>query len=225
MIAPRLEVLLDIGDAVQASTQSPDAVAAWVDDRIRGRRHEPLVLAASLSNVAAERLLAAACDSGEHELLIAASTAVRQHARISGADRDRLVAALAADAAHPDMQGWGSYVAMLDLLSENDAAQNTAAVLNRYPSDYRIIGTAGMELRRSPDTADETVLLEALRVHGLSRLPSRHTTAGSATRAATTDTLHGDVVEAAARRLLGRVEEATATTRGAEGRRPDRRRP
>jgi hypothetical protein len=46
MIAPRLEVLLDIGDAVQASTQSPDAVAAWVDDRIRGRRHEPLVLAA-----------------------------------------------------------------------------------------------------------------------------------------------------------------------------------
>src|SRR5581483_12330900 len=63
------------------STQMPDAVAAWVDDRIRGRRHEPLVLAASLSEVAAERLLATACDSGEHELLIAAGAAVRQHAR------------------------------------------------------------------------------------------------------------------------------------------------
>lgn len=209
MIAPRMEVLLDIGDAVQASTQPADAVAAWVDDRIRGRRHEPLVLAASLSEVATERLLAAACDSGEHELLIAASAAVRQHARVSGTDRDRLIAALAADAANPDMQGWGSYVTMLDLLNETDAAQNAAAVLNCYPSDYQIIGIAGMELRRSPGTADETVLLEALRVHGLSRLPNRHTTADSATIAPTSDTLHGEVVEAAARRLLGRVEEAT----------------
>src|SRR5581483_5974511 len=103
------------------STQMPDAVAAWVDDRIRGRRHEPLVLAASLSEVAAERLLAAACESGEHELLIAAGAAVRQHARVSGPDRDLLIAALAADAANPDMQGWGSYVTMLDLLNETDA--------------------------------------------------------------------------------------------------------
>jgi hypothetical protein len=133
MIVPRMEVLLDIGDAVRASAQSPDAVAAWVEARIRDRRHEPLVLATSLSEVAAERLVAAACETGEHELLVAAGAAVRQHARVSGTDRDRLAAALATDAANPDVQGWESYVLMLDLLGENDAAQGPMGVLIRYP--------------------------------------------------------------------------------------------
>jgi hypothetical protein len=209
MIAPRMEVFLDIGDAVRASTQSPEAVAAWVDARIRDRRHEPLILASALSQVAGERLLAAACCGDEHELLIAAGAAVRQHARVPDTDRERLVAALTTDARNPDAQGWMSYVTMLDLLGGQSVGQDLDEVLIRYPLDHQIIGKAALTLRCSPDLVDEPLLLNALSVHRLSRLPSRQTACGSARVVATADNLHEEVVEAAARNLLGRLDEAT----------------
>ncbi|WP_345360671.1 hypothetical protein [Actinoallomurus liliacearum] len=208
-VAPRMEVFLDIGDAVQASRQSPDAVAAWVDARIRDRRHEPLILAAALSEAAGDRLLTAACDSGEHELLIAAGAAVHQHARVSDEHRERLVAMLAIDAANPDAQGWTSYVTMLDLAGDRSAMQDPSEVLIHYPPDHRIIGKAAAVLRCSPEAVDERVLLDALRVSRLPHLPNRQPAAGPANTMAHADALHDEVVEAAARRLLGRNEEAT----------------
>lgn len=208
-VAPRMEVFLDIGDAVQAAAQSPDVVAAWVDARIRDRRHEPLILAAALSETAGERLLATACDGGEHELLIAASTAVRQHARVPDKDRERLIAALANDAANPDEQGWTSYAAMLDATGEQSAAPELSKVLTHYPPDHQVIAKAAVVLRCSPDGVNEPVLLDALRVHRLPRLPKRQPATAPEHPWATVDALHSEVIEAAARRLLGRVEEAT----------------
>jgi hypothetical protein len=214
IVAPRMEVFLDIGDAVQAAAQSPDAVAAWVDARIRDRRHEPLILAAALSEAAGKRLLAAACDSGEHELLIAAGTAVRQHARVSDKDLGPLVAALATDAVKPDAQGWTSYVTMLDLAGEHSTALDPGEVLTLYPPDHQVIAKAAVVLRRSPDAVDESILLDALNVQDLPHLPHRQPTEAPAHLWATADSLHGEVVEAAARRLLGRTEEATGLVVG-----------
>jgi hypothetical protein len=208
-VTPRLELLLDIGDAIQASTQPPEAVAAWVSARIAGRRHEPLILAAALSEAAGERLLAAACESREHDLLTAAGAAVRQHARVSATDQDRLVAALADDAAIPDRQGWRSFSLMLDLLDEHSTVPDPGELLIRYPSEYQDTGTAAAALRRTPDAASETVLLDALRVRRLPRLPPRRPAAGPSGYAFPGDPLDREVTEAAARRLLGRAEEAT----------------
>lgn len=213
-VAPRMELFLDIGDAVQASTQPPHVIAAWVDARIHDRRHEPLILAAALSNVACERLLTAACDSGEHELLIAAGTAVRQHARVSGEGLGRLVAALTKDAANPDKQGWTSYVTMLGLTGEHSAAQEPGEVLMHYPLDYQVIAKAAVALRSSPEAMDETVLLDALRTHRLPRLPDRQLATASAHPGAAADALYDEVIEAASRRLLGHVEEATGLVVG-----------
>ena len=208
-IAPRTEVFLDIGDAVRSSTQPPEAVAAWVETRIRDRRHEPLILASALSEVVGERLLIAACGRDQHELLIAAAAAVRQHARVSDTDRERLVAALASDAQNPDAQGWFSYVALLGLLGGHRTAQDLGTVLVRYPQDHQIIGKAAMALRCSPDPVDERLLLDALTIRRLPRLPSRQTASGSSIVVASADDLHEEVVEEAARMLLGRSEEAT----------------
>jgi ribosomal protein L40E len=210
-ITPRMELFLDIGDAVHATAQSPDVVEAWVDARIRERRHEPLILAAALSQTAGERLLAAACDSGEHELLIAASAAVRQRAQATDGDRGRLIAALATDAAAPDAQGWTSCLMLLDLAGDHSSAEKLSEVLIHYPTDNQVIAKTALALRRSHDATKEPVLLDALRVHHLPRLPSRQSATPSARPV---DSLHGEVVEAAARRLLGRVEEATGLVVG-----------
>ncbi|MFD9942098.1 hypothetical protein ACFWYW_48830 [Nonomuraea sp. NPDC059023] len=209
IIAPRMELFLDIGDAVQASKRPPEAVAAWVDVRIRDRRHEPLILAAAMSDIACEKLLTAACDSGEHELLIAASTAVRQHARISDEGRVRLAAALTKDAASPDRHGWTSYVAMLGLVSEYDTLRHTGEVLAQYPLEHQVIAKAAMALRVSSDSADNEALLNTLRTNRLRQLPDRDLTATSGVPWTLGDDLYDEVIEAVARRLLSHVDEAT----------------
>jgi hypothetical protein len=208
-VAPRMELFLDIGDAVQAAGQSPNAVAAWVDARIRDRRHEPLILAAALSEAAGEQLLAKACDSGEHDLLIAGGAAVRQHACVSDKDRERLLVALAADAANPDQQGWKSCVTLLDLTVEHGTTLDIGEVLALYPPDYQVIARAAVALHGSTDAPEEKAVLDALRVRRLPRLPDRQPAASLRT-VATADATHGEVVERAAHRLLGRTEEATA---------------
>jgi hypothetical protein len=213
-VAPRMEVFLDIGDAVQASTQSPQTVASWVDARIRERRHEPLILAAALSEDACARLLTTACNSGEHELLIAAGAAVRQHACVSASDRERLVTALAKDAANPDKQGWTSYVTMLGCLGEHHEAQDPAEVLKHYPPEYKIIAKVEMALRSSFEPVHEQDLLEVFRIQLPEPLPDRQSSAASAHAEDIANALYGDVVEAAARRMLGRVEEATSLVIG-----------
>ena len=134
---------------------------------------------------------------------------MRQHARVTVTDRERLVVALATDAKIPDAQGWTSYATMLDLLVGQSTEYDLGQVLTRYPPDYQIIGKAAMALRCPPDPVDEPLLLDALTVHRLPRLPSRQTASGSARAVATAENLHEEVAEAAARKLLGRLEEAT----------------
>ncbi len=62
-VAARLELFLDIGDAVLICRSSKDEVTAWVHDRIASGRHEPVVLAAGLNADAAAALVDEACAS------------------------------------------------------------------------------------------------------------------------------------------------------------------
>lgn len=213
-VAPRMELFLDIGDAVQASRQPSPTITAWVDARIRERRHEPLILAAALSEVACERLLTAACDSGEHDLLITAGAAVRQHARVSRKDLERLVAALTKDAVNADKQGWASYVTMIGLIGEQSVVQDPDEVLKHYPSEHQILAKAAVALRSSGDAADEQALLDVLRSKRPAALPDRLPARKTAPPWDTAGALYDDVVEAGARRLLGRAEEATGLVVG-----------
>src|SRR5207245_1288263 len=95
-VRARNELFLDIGDAIDAAAQPSDGIAAWVYARITARRHEPVILAAALNRDAAESLVHAA-ERGDHDLVMAAAAAARQHAPLSEEARDRLAGALAAD--------------------------------------------------------------------------------------------------------------------------------
>ncbi|HEY1619727.1 MAG TPA: hypothetical protein VGG25_19050 [Streptosporangiaceae bacterium] len=98
---------------------------------------------------------------------------------------------------------------MLDLLDGGGVGQGLGEILRRYPPDYQIVGKAAMALRCSLDPVDEQFLLDALAVHRLPRLLSANPASKPPGFAAATDTLHEEVMEAAARKLLGCLDSAT----------------
>lgn len=210
-IVPRIELFLDIGDAIRAKKLSPQAAAAWVDARIRNRRYEPLILGAALSAAVSERLITAVCESGRQELLLTAATAVQQHALVTDEDRNRLLLALAEDAARPSGQGWESCAMMLRLIDEKSPIPDLDLILENYGSEHQTIARAALTLARPSNTSlDESLLADVLRVRRLPRprVP-RKTTLFPRFRIDRRDIFHEEILERAAGRLLGQVEEAT----------------
>ena len=210
-VSPRQELLLDIGDAVDAvKIPTPTDVTPWAKDRIRSKRIEPLILASALSETAAEALVAAACQSGDHELLIGAAMAMRQHARVSPSSRALLLDALAADAALADREGWSTFQTLIELGSDGNTYAGMNEIMLDYPRDHQTIGRAAIALRTAhSDDAHDHLLLEALKVRRLPPLPRRVQGASPTHPWATADGMHGQVVAEAATALVGRVEAAT----------------
>ncbi len=211
IVAPRIELFLDIGEAIGAKMLPPSEAAAWVDARIRDRRYEPLILGAALSATLGERLITTACETGSQDLLIAAATAIHQQAPVSGEDRERLLFAMAEHAARPDLQGWETFVAMIDVIGGESSILDLEKVLKNYGRNYQAIARAALSLARPSGTvADQVILLDALRVRGvLGPRKPRGVLPMARFRVHPRDAFHEKIIEQAARRLLGRVEEAT----------------
>lgn len=209
-VMPRLELFLDIGDAIGVGSMSPDEITGWVRARVHDRRLEAIILAAALDDLVAEHFVSRAVEESDHELLVAATDAIRQGASVTNLTRERLIDALGVDACHADVEGWKALLAILDLAPRHQGF-DLDDLIAAYPEGHRRIATAAWHLRLLPEdgAADDPILVNALRVKRLDRLPSRWAHSASLLDAFRSDSIHDDVLEAAARRLLGRVPAAT----------------
>lgn len=211
-VAPRIELFLDIGDAVRAKLLPPSAAAAWADARIRDQRHEPLILGSALSIAVGERLIRAACESRRQDLLITAATAVQQRALVSDEDRNRLILALAEESTGPNQTGWQSFREMLLLLDDKSPILNLENILINFEPENQTIARAALTLARSDSTEiDDSLLLAVLRIRHPSPPVNRKRSTGLKNfRLRRRDNFLEEVIEKSAYRLLGRVEEATS---------------
>jgi hypothetical protein len=209
-VAPRLMLFAEVGDALHAVRDEAAEVREWVRARLAARRHEPVVLAAGLTPIAAHELIQQACESGDHELLQAAASSVRQGAEVTGDDGDKLLAALSADMSRGDSEGWKSFVTLLDLGVPLPAQESVSAALDAFPPSHQAVGRAVAVLRwhvgQESQFAD--TLLGALRVGQLPRLSSRRATTKKDRPWVGADHLFHEAFVGAARVLLGVVAEA-----------------
>jgi hypothetical protein len=209
-IAPRLELFLDIGDAVLICRSSEATVTAWVNDRLASARHEPVVLAAGLNAHAAAALIDEACASNRHELLHAAADAIGQHAEVDTKRLDALRIALEGDARHPDREGWRSFRAVVEL-PHPAAPSELESVLEAYPPGRRIIGLAAAAQRAEGAGLISESDLDLFQVRALDvtqdeRLKPRSGGAEGPWGVLAADRLTDEVLEAASIRLLDRVD-------------------
>jgi hypothetical protein len=211
-VAPRLELFAEVGDAIHAIGKTDAEIRTWVETTVAAERHEPLVLAAGLSSVAAHRLLELTGLSQDHELILAVTRAVREGADVTEAELRGLLQALVRDARVGDREAWSAWSQLAKLAVPEDFRPTVLDVLAAFPPDYQAIGRAlvvlrwytGQDLLRH---ADE--LLDALRVPSLPRLARRVQRNSPDWQGFLIDEGYAEAKERAAQVLLGVVEEAT----------------
>ncbi|MFC0508843.1 NACHT domain-containing protein [Micromonospora costi] len=209
-VAPRVELFLEIGEAVHISTRPEQEVVEWIAEVVQAGRHEPLILAAGLSELVARELLREAARSRNHALLLAAITAIRQGAAAVEPEFGSLFRVLLEDTGRGDAEAWQLWSRTLELAKGNEQSDALLDALESFPEDYRTIGRTTLLLRGKMviSTADrDGLLLDTLKVSGLSPLPQRDTAQKG--RFATIDGLYSRAIEGAAEELLGRRQEAT----------------
>jgi hypothetical protein len=211
-VAPRLELFAEVGDAIHAAGMTDGNVRRWVEATADAERHEPLVLAAGLSSVAAARLMELVAVTDDHELILAATRAVREGAVVSETELRGLLHALARDARVGDVEAWGAWSQLVKLAVPGDLRPMVLDALVAFPPEHQAIGRAlaalgwhsGRDLLHHADD-----LLDALRVSSLPRLDRRTPSNSRDQRGLLIDSGIAEAKEGAARVLLGVVEEAT----------------
>jgi hypothetical protein len=210
LVAPRLPLFSEIGDAMAAVRNDAD-LATWVAARASQGAVEPLVLAAGLSPIAAEELAAAAIRSSEHALLQGAVRAYLDGATLRRETLAKLGQALVVDVAAGGREGWASLGALFRLPPDATSPEAIEAAFVNYPEEHRVIGRASLALHfRTPEDlrSQPTVLLAALATSRLKRLPHRGRDARPDRRALAVDDLYGSTIEHSAEVLVGSVDEA-----------------
>ncbi|WP_264031238.1 HEAT repeat domain-containing protein [Cellulosimicrobium sp. SH8] len=209
-VTARTELLLDIGDALNAAGRvPPEDQPTWVAARVSDERFEPVILAAALEPSIANELVQSSATSGSTNLLVAAATAVRQGARPLAATLAQLGMALADEAYRPDAEGWYAFELMLRSLPREALPDTLEGTLSRYPENYQIIGRAAICLKAGAngDTYDP-LLLEALRIEPLPPLGSRSGVPEDPWSTLRINRLYSDVIADAAMALVGPSDEA-----------------
>ncbi|MET8354838.1 hypothetical protein [Micromonospora sp. NPDC005206] len=209
-VAPRVELFLEIGEAVYISLRPEQEVVQWVAEAVRAGRQESLILAAGLSELVAREVLREAAEKRSHSLSLAAITALRQGASAVEPEFSNLFTALLDEIRRGDAEAWQLWSHTAELVDANNQVHAMVGALQSFPEPNQTIGRATLALRKkvrlSTSERDE-LLLDALRVKGLSPLPQRDPARKG--RVATIDSVYSRAVEGAAAELLGRRQEAT----------------
>jgi hypothetical protein len=146
----------------------------------------------------------------DHTLIRAACTAVKQGAAVDAARMLELLRALEVDATNVDREGWASFVAFLELAPARTPAYYFS-VLARYPEDLRLVGLAAAGERAKDEGLISDEELDALQLPLLARGKPQQLTSRLPRSSDPLDLLSepktGDVVEAAALRLLSRHDD------------------
>ena len=211
-LAPRVEIYAEIGEAIRITQGTEAEIIHWVDVASSAGRYESVILAAGLSSIAARRLLQVASVRGSQDLLMAATTAVREGAAVAEEELTALACALADDVRIGDREAWRTWSRLARLPLTGDMAALAESALTSFPPEYQAIGRAVIILREmtSADslTPDETAqLLDALRVTKLQRLGRRERRRSFSDIAV--DENFTEAKQGAADALLGTVDEAT----------------
>jgi hypothetical protein len=135
-VAPRLELFAEVGDAIDAVGKTDAEIRKWVEDTAETGRHEQLVLSAGLSSVAAGRLLELAAAADNHELILAATRAVREGAVVSETELRGLLDALIRDARIGDQEAWSAWSQLVKLPLPDDVRPIVLDALEAFPYEH-----------------------------------------------------------------------------------------
>jgi hypothetical protein len=211
MVAARVRLFLEIGDAKLAVRQDHEAVRRWAREAAkRSDRREALLLAAGLSTVAASELVVVATAARDRELALMAARALREGADIDEEQLRQLVDQLREDVRRGDREAWQTWNELVRLALPSDLRTAIIADLDAFPREHRAIGAALSVLEGSREEGNDDVLLAALRVEELPRLPKRVVALRGRPTWSDIAVDPGFVraKEGAAERLLGRCDEA-----------------
>jgi hypothetical protein len=205
IVAPRLQLLLEIGVALHAAAL-PDAEAlAWVHEAVkRPEAREAVVLAAGKSRIIADALIDSACQLDDDELVMVAARAISQGGEVTDAAHRRLMEKLNHYIAIGDDEGWRAFRLVSELTVPADVQQSILETIDvHYPAPYPAIARAYAcsKWAWQPDNIEgylETVLLLEC-----PSLPKRRGNQGFDIRTAgMTDDIVMSVLETAATTLL-----------------------
>jgi hypothetical protein len=216
-VQPRIEVLLDIGDALGSVRLDNSAIVDWVDKRIASHHLESVKLAASLSRTVADRFSDLCSRDPRHEIVSAALEAMTQDGLFSESARQAIAEVAIRDASIPDRQGWETFAAILGA-GFASTIENLLPSMSGYPPEHQLVARAAAIACGAADGAiskDEAVQLLDLR--GLRSLSPRDGFAEPDGLAALLgrDQAYVDAVVAAARVLLESGEDGAAVVAAA----------
>ena len=211
LVAPRIELFMEIGEAVQVTQWPEREISGWVSNAVANAKHEPLVLAAGLSESVSRLLLATAAETRDRKLLFAGITALREGAAASLPEIHNFIEAISTETRRGDTKAWRLWSSAVKVPLKSELIRPLINAIDAFPADHQIVARSIMLLRgHLEETAvdREALLLKVLRLRHLPQLPSidPNPRRGYTVRA---NDLLIEAKEGAADELLGRSEEAT----------------
>lgn len=205
LVAPRAQLLLDVGVALYVSALRPDDASVWVRDWAqRPEAREALVLAAGKSPLIGDLLIDVGCERNDEALIMAAARALGDGGGASEVARRRLFQKLHEYTTQGDQNGWNAFRVLSGLTIPADLQEAVLETIDAcYPAPYPAIARAHacQQWGREPTRLDG--YLEAVLTHDRPALPSSATGRGF-NIGALTDQIEQRVLENAAVILLPR---------------------
>lgn len=207
IVAPRLQLLLEIGVALHVAAL-PDAEAvAWVQEAVtRPETREAIVLAAGKSRVIADALIDAACELDDDALVTAAARAIGHGGIATDAAHRQLLDKLNQSIALGDDEGWRAFRLVSELTVPIDVQETILRTVDvHYPAPYPAIARAYACLKWAWQLDRLQGYLETVLLQKRPTLPSRRGSQGFDIRtrmAGMTDDIEMRILEIAATTLL-----------------------
>jgi hypothetical protein len=204
IVAPRLQLLLEIGVALHAAAL-PDAEAvAWVQEAVkRPEAREAVVLAAGKSRIIADALIDSVYQLDDDELVMVAARAISEGGEATDAAHRRLLEKLNQYIALGDDEGWRAFRLVSELTVPADVQQSILETIDvHYPVPYPAIARAYTCLKWAWQADSIEGYLETVLLHERPTLPKRRENRGFNIRTAGTDHIVMSVLETATTTLL-----------------------
>lgn len=180
IVAPRLQLLLEIGVAMHAAAMPAADAVAWVEAALkRPGAREAVVLAAGKSQVIADAFIYSACKLDDYTLIPAAARAITHGGVASEAAYRQLVEKLNQHIAGGNQEGWRAFHLLSELTIPGDLLENILQTVDlHYPDPYPAIARAYacLEWDWQPDRLHG--YLEAVLVQERPSLPERRSKQG-----------------------------------------------
>jgi hypothetical protein len=217
IVAPRIALFAEIGDALGIISRPADA-SAWVTERIHGQQLESLVLAASLDGaVAAEAAKALRGSPDDLAVARAMARAVAEGALLEDRDVRAISELLISSVASGSWDAWNDWSTLMSLAVPVELHEAAVAAAERHTSTHALLARVAFRLRTEDPSSladDPGQLLRLLKVE---RLPIARQAQGlrPASRGAGTvdDHLVATQLEVS-RVLLGRTPDAVEFVAG-----------